>query len=44
MSRTNGTLLIHQKHEPEPRRVLMKWVTVSDTEGIRRPQMHWWTN
>ncbi len=45
MSSTNRTLLIHERHEePEFRRVHMKWVTVIDTQGNRRPQIHWWTN
>jgi hypothetical protein len=42
MSSTNGTLWIHEKHQFEIHRVLMQWVTVTDTQGNRRPQMHWW--
>jgi hypothetical protein len=42
MSIPSSTLLIHEKHEPELRRVLLKWVTVTDTQGNRPPQMHWW--
>jgi len=44
MSSTNRTLLIHEKHQLEIRRVLLKWVTVTDTQGNRRPQMRWWVH
>jgi hypothetical protein len=44
MSSTGGTLCIHEKHPPELRRVLMKWVTVTDTQGNHRAQMHRWTS
>ena len=44
MSRTNGTLLIHERHALESRRVLMKWVIVTDRNGNLRPQMDWQAN
>ena len=42
MNSTNRTPLIPAKHQAEIHRVLMKWVTVTDTQGNRRPQMYWW--
>jgi hypothetical protein len=42
MSSTNRTLPVQDKHQPEARHMVMKWVTVTDTIGNRRPQMRWW--
>ena len=42
MSSTNRTLPIHDKHPAEARHLVMKWVTVTNTLGNRRPQMRWW--
>lgn len=44
MSSISCTLLIHEKHESDLRRVLMKWVIVTDSNGNRRPQMYWRSN
>jgi hypothetical protein len=41
MSNTKRTLPIHEKHQLEARHMVMKWVTVTDAIGNRRPQIRW---